>query len=176
MLAAAPQFVMWLTRHKEAATNKVYMDFMESLRRDTCGSGKKIGMVGFCWGGKYAIRAAREQNMIDIDGKKVSLVDAVVALHPSNLSLPGDVDKPVVPVSVGWGVEDEGVSFAQKAQIEAIHEKMRKEGTALPEIEHKVYTPGRHGFAVRGNPEDPQERKSLEDSMTQGLDWLKRWI
>jgi dienelactone hydrolase len=176
MLAAAPQFVMWLTRHKDGPTNKICMDFLESLRRDTYGSGKKIGMVGFCWGGRYAIRATREQNMIDIDGKKVPLVDAVVALHPSNLALPGDVEKPVVPLSVGWGVEDEGVSFAQKAQVEGIHDKATKEGTTLPEIEHKAYTPGRHGFAVRGNPEDPKERKCLEDSMTQGLDWFKKWI
>jgi len=60
MLAMAPSFIMWTTRHKEAPTNKVCMDFLQALRRATPRS-QKIGMVGFCWGGKYSSRA-REQH------------------------------------------------------------------------------------------------------------------
>ena len=101
-LAKAPAFLMWMTRHKEPATNKVCMDFLQALRRATPRS-QKIGMVGFCWGGKYAIRAGLESNMIELDGQRVPLVDAVVALHPSHLALPDDVEKVVVPVSCGWG-------------------------------------------------------------------------
>lgn len=177
MLARAPQFVMWMTRHKEAPTNKVCMDFLTALRRETHPRSQKIGMVGFCWGGKYAIRAGLERNMLEIDGgAKAPLVDAVVALHPSNLSLPDDVETPVVPVSVGWGLEDEGVKFELKGKVEEIHAKAAAAGAKLPEMEHKVYKPGRHGFAVRGNPDDPQERACLEDSVTQVLDWFKRWL
>jgi dienelactone hydrolase len=60
--------------------------------------------------------------------------------------------------------------------VEACHAKAQKERKIFPEIEHKVYKPGRHGFAVRGNPDDPQERKALEDSEKQVLAWLKRWL
>jgi hypothetical protein len=81
-----------------------------------------------------------------------------------------------VPVSYGWGVEDFAVSFKQKAEIEGIHEKERKEGKEVPEMKHVAYTPGRHGFAVRGNPDDPQERKCLEDSEEQALEWMGRWL
>jgi len=151
------------------------MDFLQALRRATP-KNQKIGMVGFCWGGRYAIRAGLESNMIEKDGKKVPLVDAVVALHPSNLALPGDVETLVVPVSIGWGLKDEGVKFEQKGQVEEIHAKAKKAGRKVPEMEHRVYEPGRHGFAVRGNPDDPQEKKCLEDSMTQGLEWLRRWL
>ena len=175
LLAKAPAFVMWMTRHKEGPTNKTFIDFMQSLRRATPRS-QKIGAVGFCWGGKYAIRAGLESNMIQIEGEKVPLVDAVAALHPSHLALPADVEKLVVPTSIGWGVEDEGVKFEQKGLVEGVHEKAKKAGKKLPEIEHKVYRPGRHGFAVRGNPDDPQERKCLEDSVTQVLDWFKKWL
>ncbi|RMZ89217.1 hypothetical protein DV736_g3558, partial [Chaetothyriales sp. CBS 134916] len=175
LLARMPSFLMWRNRHKEGPTNKVCIDFLQTLRRATPAS-QKIGIVGFCWGGKYAIRAGLESNMIEIDGRKVPLVDAVVALHPSNLTLPDDVEALIVPASIGWGVEDIGVKFEQKSQVEEIHAKAKKAGRELPEIEHKVYKPGRHGFAVRGNPDDPQERKCLEDSEKQALDWMAQWL
>ena len=175
LLASAPSFIMWMTRHKEGPTHKVCMDFLEALRRATHTT-QKIGMVGMCWGGRYAIRAGLEKNMIELDGKKVPLVDAVVALHPSNMVLPGDAENPVVPISYGWGKEDEQVSIKTKDEVEGIHAQEKKTGRKVPEMEHKVYTPGRHGFSVRGNPDDPAERKCLEDSVTQVLDWMKRWL
>lgn len=175
MLAKAPSFVMWMTRHKEGPTNKVCMDFLQALRRES-GPAKKIGMVGFCWGGKYAIRAGLESNMIDINGTKTPLVNAVVALHPSHLSLPDDVEALVVPVSYGWGQEDQGVSIETKGKVEDVHKRAQQTGRKVPEMYHKVYKPGRHGFAVRGNPDDPQERACLEESEKQALEWMDRYL
>lgn len=175
ILASAPSFLMWTTRHKEAPTNKVCMDFLGALRRATPRN-QKIGMAGFCWGGKYAIRAGLESNQIEIRGERVPLVDAVVALHPSHLAVPTDVETLVVPVSYGWGVEDVAVSIQQKGKVEEVHAKVEAAGRKVPEMEHKVYKPGRHGFAVRGNPNDPLERACLEDSVTQVLNWFGRWL
>lgn len=175
ILASAPSFILWMTRHKQGPTNKICVDFLQSLRRATPKS-QKIGMVGYCWGGKYAIRAGLESNMLDVDGVKVPLVDAVAALHPSHVSVPDDVENLVVPVTYGWGQEDVAVSIEQKAQIEELHAKVAKAGRKVPEMEHKVYKPGRHGFAVRGNPDDPQERACLEDSITQVSTWFGRWL
>jgi dienelactone hydrolase len=175
MLASAPSFVMWSTRHKSGPTHKVCMDFLGALRRATPRE-QKIGMVGFCWGGRYTIQAGLEANMIEVDGAKVPLVDAVVALHPSNLVLPEDAENPVVPMSFGWGQEDSAVSIETKGKVEAVHAAAKKAGRKVPEMEHKVYKPGRHGFAVRGNPDDPLERACLEDSVTQVLTWFRRWL
>jgi dienelactone hydrolase len=175
LLASAPSFIMWMTRHKQVPTDNVCMDFLRALRRATPRN-QKIGMAGFCWGGKYALRAGLESNMIEINGGKVPLVDAVVVLHPSNLTFPDDVEDLVVPVSYGWGVEDSEVKFEQKGKTEEIHAKAKAAGRKVPEMEHKVYKPGRHGFAVRGNPDDPLERACLEDSMTQALNWFGRWL
>lgn len=175
ILASMPSFLLWLTRHKAGPTEKVCMEFLNKLRCETPPE-RKIGMAGFCWGGRYAIRAALEENMMEVDGVKKPLVDAVVAMHPSNMVIPLDVEKLVVPVSIGWGVEDQGVSFAQKGQVEDVHAKATKSGRKLPEIEHQVYRPGRHGFGVRGNPDDPQERKAMEDSEAQALAWFDKWL
>ena len=175
LLASMPSFIMWMTRHKEGPTNKVCMDFLHALRAATRGN-QKIGMVGFCWGGRYALRAGLESNIVQVEGKNMPMVDAVVALHPSNLSLPEDVENPIVPVSYGWGVEDTQVKIELKGKVEEIHAKAERAGKKLPETEHKVYKPGRHGFAVRGNPDDAMERACLEDSVTQVLDWFRRWL
>lgn len=174
-LAMLPSFMLWQQRHKEAPTNKVCMDFLQALRRESP-QDRKIGMIGFCWGGKYAIRAGLESNMIELGGRRVPLADAVVALHPSHLKLPDDVENLVVPVSYGWGVEDIAVKFEQKSQVEQIHAQAKQKGRKVPEMEHRVYRPGRHGFAVRGNPDNPQERACLEDSQKQVLDWFHRWL
>lgn len=175
ILASMPTFVMWMTRHQKGPTEKICMDFLQALRRATP-KNQKIGMVGFCWGGRYAIRAGLESNVIEMEGQKVPLVDAVVALHPSNMVLPDDVEKLVIPVSYGWGLEDEGVKIETKGKVEEIHAKAKAAGRKVPEMEHKVYKPGRHGFGVRGNPDDPQERACLEDSEKQALTWLARWL
>ncbi|KAF2820343.1 alpha/beta-hydrolase [Ophiobolus disseminans] len=175
ILGSMPEFLMWQRRHKVADCDNTMVEFLSSLRRATPAH-QKIGMVGYCWGGKYAIRAGLESNMIEVNGERKSLVDAIVALHPSHVVIPDDVEKLVVPTSMGWGVEDFAVSFAQKGKIEALHSAAANAGKKVPEIEHKAYTPGRHGFAVRGNPDDPQERKCLEDSEKQVLEWLGKWL
>ncbi|KAF2662439.1 alpha/beta-hydrolase [Lophiostoma macrostomum CBS 122681] len=175
LLAQMPSFIMWMTRHKTEPTSKDCNDFLAALRRATP-KNQKIGIVGFCWGGKYAPRAGLEQNMIDMDGKKVPLVDAVVALHPSHLSTQEDVENLAVPTSFGWGLEDSNTPIKQKGEVEATHEKAKKAGRKLPEVVHQVYKPGRHGFAVRGNPDHPQERKCLEDSEKQVLEWFDKWL
>ena len=175
LLASAPSLVTWMMRHKFEPTNKTCMDFLAALRRGTPPS-QKIGISGFCWGGRYAIRAAQNSSNILINEKSTTLVDAAVALHPSNLAFPTDVENIGVPVSFGWGEEDSNTKIEQKTKVEEIHQRNKATSEQFPVTEHKVYKPGRHGFAVRGNPDDPLERACLVDSEKQALDWFNRWL
>ncbi|KAF2646055.1 alpha/beta-hydrolase [Massarina eburnea CBS 473.64] len=176
LLANVPSFLLWRRRHGFEKTESACMDFLGKLRRETQEKGSKVGIVGYCWGGRFAIRAGLERNQIDIGGIKIPLVDAAVALHPSNLAFPEDVENLAVPVSYGWGQEDTMSGIKQKGKIEAIHEEEKGKGRKVPEMEHKVYKPGRHGFAVRGNPDDEDERAALEGSEKQALAWLAKWL
>ncbi len=174
LLSNMPSFLLWMSRHGKGPTEKVCVSFLQKLRRSS--PTLRIGMVGFCWGGKYAVRAGLQTQAIKVGDKKVTLIDAAVALHPSHLAVPDDVEELAVPTSFGWGVEDTVTSIKQKAKVEEVHAQRAKAGPAVPEIEHKTYTPGRHGFGVRGNPDDPQERACLEGTEAQALDWFKRWL
>jgi dienelactone hydrolase len=174
LLASIPSFFNWQNRHRQGPTDAICMEFLRALRRER--KGMKIGMVGFCWVGEYAIGAGLEENMIDIDGARVPLVDALVALHPSHLAIPDDDKTLVVPVSLGWRAEDSLVDFKQMNMVKGVHADNKASGREVPGIAHHEYKPGRHGFAVRGNPDDPQERKYLEDSVTQVLTWFGRWL
>jgi len=172
VLASLPSFLVWSVKHTEGRTNKTCFDFLEKLRHATP-LNHKIGMVGMCWGGKYAIRAAREQNRIELGGTQVPVVDAVVALHPSNLALPADAEGIIIPTSIGWGLTDTFTKIELKGKIEDLQKQEKEDGKKIAEAEHKVYEPGRHGFSVRGNPDDPEEKKILEDSVTHVLDFFK---
>lgn len=54
----------------------------------------------------------------------------------------------VVPASLGWGVKDVVVSYKLKPPVEGVHAKANAMGKSVLAVEHKTYTPGRHGFGV----------------------------
>lgn len=51
----------------------------------------KIGALGFCWGGRYAILAAHGE------------VDAAVVCHPSLIAVPADFEGVVKSLSIAVG-------------------------------------------------------------------------
>ncbi|CAI6340889.1 unnamed protein product [Periconia digitata] len=187
LLANVGSFLLWKQRHGFEETDEICMQFLGEVRREFARKEKeegrtwKVGMVGYCWGGKYAIRAAREENMLQIGDEKeekkwVPLIDAAVALHPSNLVFPDDARKIVVPVSAGWGEHDSMIPLKVKRTFEEICGKDVKEGGTKADIENKLWSPGRHGFAVRGNPDDKEERAILEGTETQTVEWFEKYL
>lgn len=177
-LASKKSLVPWSQRHGFEPSNALFMEFMTALRRATP-LAQKIGTVGFCWGGRYAIRAAQKSATTKIDDQDVPLVHAAVALHPSQLELPDDVHHLGVPVAFGWGEEDANTKIELMDKIKAIHKEEDSANTGSgeqPEMEHKVYKPGRHGFAVRGDPDDPVQKADLKESEKQATDWFEKWL
>ncbi|KAI8185397.1 hypothetical protein K4K51_011659 [Colletotrichum sp. SAR 10_75] len=65
--------------------------------------GLKIGVAGFCWGGKYAIQLA--QGMAGPFGEE-RLIDIAYTAHPSMVSVPGDLEKVALPLSIANGDDD----------------------------------------------------------------------
>ncbi len=116
-------------------------------------------MVGFCWGGRYAILAAHE------DG-----VHAAVACHPSLVAVPGDFDPVAKPLALAVGDQDSLLSNDQVAQIKEILQKK-----SVP-TEVKVYEDQVHGFALRSDWSSEKDKKAMDESEKQGIAWLEKYL
>ena len=81
----------------------------------------KIGAIGFCWGGRYAILQAHGPSK---DGdESVGGVDAAYACHPSLVAIPGDFDPVTKPLSLALGTKDSLLDEASRGKIQDLMAK-----------------------------------------------------
>jgi dienelactone hydrolase len=146
----------WLIKHREAVSLPLIQKFVSHLRSDP--SHKKIGAVGFCWGGRYAILLAHEG--------ADPYVDAAVALHPSFLSMPDEIEKIGKPVSIEVGDSDD---IMKMPDVEKTKEIFKNK----PQCEIEVYEDQVHGFSVRGDLSIEKDRKAKEKA-AERVRYLKR--
>jgi carboxymethylenebutenolidase len=93
-------------------------------------SGGKVGVIGFCWGGGLAVRAAQTLD-----------IGAAVALYGTRL--PEYLDRPLkAPLQGHYGLNDSHVPMDVLAQARAY----------LPEFEVHMYEAG-HAFANEARPD-----------------------
>ncbi|KAK4996069.1 hypothetical protein LTR66_004238 [Elasticomyces elasticus] len=151
---------------------RVY-DFFKALRAHEAAN-LPVGAAGFCWGGYWVFQLARDVVKTD-DGKR--LMDAGFTAHPSQLNVPSDIEKAVVPVSVAAAEIDMVLSKDQAFQVRDIlaakSAKMKDSGV---EHEFEMYEGAHHGFAVRCDEEDKEEAAQGKKAEEQAVRWFERWF
>lgn len=147
----------WLLKHREGVSKPLIEDFIASVRSDAVT--QKVGVIGFCWGGRYAVLMAQG------DG-----VDAAYACHPSLVAVPADFEDVKKPLSLALGTED---SLLGMKEVEKIQEVMSKKGG---EHEVKLYEDQVHGFALRGDWSSEKDKKAMDDAEKQGIAWFKKYL
>jgi len=152
-------FGPWMVKHREAVAKPIIDGFIDSVRKIP-GTGK-VGAIGFCWGGRYAILAAHGGP---------GGVDATVAYHPAMLSIPADVEHVSKPLSVAFGTNDSLVD--EKARNE-LSENFK--GRDFPH-EIQLYEDQIHGFALRSDWSHEKEKKAMDDAEKQGVEWLNKYL
>lgn len=143
--------------------------------------GVGLGVAGYCWGGKHATVLASLLRDVDGEGEegereKRTLVDAAFTAHPGGLSLPADIANLRAPWSMAIGDDD---FVMPVGEVEKAKEALKKsEGPEAMEARSEVvvYPGAKHGFAVRGNPGDENDRRRGVEAREQCLSWLKRWF
>ena len=147
------------------ARPKVYA-FFHALRTAE-GADLPVGCAGFCWGGKYVFLLCSDSEKA-ANGK--SLVDFGFTAHPSNLVIPQDADPVTKPLSVAVGDSDMVFSLQQ---VEKTKEILRKKG----DMHEVVIIPGaKHGFAVRGAPDDEKAVEQGMQAEDQAVAWFEKWF
>ncbi|KAL3423928.1 dienelactone hydrolase family protein [Phlyctema vagabunda] len=147
----------WLLRHREAVTKPLVDNFISTIRA-VPGTGK-IGTIGFCWGGRYTIISAHGS------------VDAAYACHPSLISVPGDFEPIAKPISFAVGTEDSLLDSKTLGQIQDLLAKK----TDIPH-EIRIYEDQVHGFTLRSDWSSEKDRKAMDDSEKQGIEWFNKYL
>jgi len=157
----------WLIKHREAVARPIIENFIDKVRYIP--GTNKVGLVGFCWGGRYAILAAQKPFSLG-DGKGV---DAAYACHPSLVSIPADFNDITVPIAFALGDKDSLLSADQAKQIQEVMDKKRSEGI---DSEVRIYEDQIHGFALRGDWSSEKDKKAMDESEKQGIEWFKKYL
>ncbi|CBX92072.1 hypothetical protein IAQ61_000262 [Plenodomus lingam] len=119
----------------------------------------KVGAMGFCYGGWACLRLAADPK----------LIDCASTAHPSMLEK-SEVDAVKMPVQFLAPEND----FAYTEELKAYtHEAMPKTGAPW----EYVFFPGMtHGFAARGDPNDPKQREAFERAKRSAVSWFVEYL
>jgi len=120
-----------------------------------------IGIQGYCYGGKLCVKM----------GAIKESIDAIVCVHPSSLTIPGDIEQTVKPALFLCAEKDNFLSLEQVKEIEAIWKKKESVPFKL-----KIYPGTTHGFALRGDHSDPHIAAAVKDALSQSVEWYKTYL
>lgn len=183
ILKIASIAVPWLFNTRRSVCKPRILNFFQALRTSPPPfptTSLKIGAAGFCWGGYYTVQLAQDtpstrvkrhedqttsQNALD------PLIDCGFTAHPSFLSVPEDLEKVKLPLSVAIGDEDMAM---KKEHIGVMKEVLEVKNRGDHEV---VILPGaKHGFAVRTDPTDELQNKYAEQAEEQAISWFSKWL
>ncbi|GAA5941196.1 protein AIM2 [Sporobolomyces koalae] len=145
----------WLEIHSPRDVARPLVDkVQEALKADGV---KRFACVSYCYGGRIAVDKV-------LDGS----LDVGITAHPSFLEVPADIEalnKKSTPFLFNTATED--VMFNKEKQEQAA--EILKDNKAFTFISYE----GGHGFAIRGDPNDPKQRKSADDCFENSVKHLK---
>ena len=193
-IQVVPVFLFWLYRTRPSVAWPRVRSFLGAVRSSTNKAGggpPRVGVAGFCWGGLFAVgltNTRNPDNWVTLGGgKKVSLIDCAFTAHPSMLKLPRHIEEVELPLSLANGENDsfmgrEKMREAQKIlqeKTETASHELREGDPSMPvpnAHEVVVYPGAKHGFAVRGDRDDPLQKQRGEQSADQAVNWFKHWF
>jgi hypothetical protein len=175
--------VPWMLRTSISKTWPGVLSFFQAVRRSpppfpstTKDGSLKVGVAGFCWGGKHAILLSHDNPATRVvqakgKGEPQRLVDAVFTAHPSFMKLPHDAEAIRVPTSVVTG----DVDAVMKPKT-AFEMKRILDARGSDEHEMRIEPGAKHGFAIRTHPEDEHEVNCAKRAESQAIEWFNRWL
>jgi dienelactone hydrolase len=183
VLKMVAAFTPWLYWTRQSASKPRITKFFQDLRSSPppipTTEQLKVGVAGFCWGGYYTIYLARDEphTRVSSPGSNETspLVDCGFTAHPSLLSVPKDIEGVRLPLSVGNGPDDAMLGRKKMALFKKILEEKDDGGKG---VKHEVvlYDGATHGFAIRGDPNDPKQAELGQRAEDQAVNWFRNQL
>lgn len=159
------EFAGWIAKFPEQQVLKDIAAVQKELKKGVRGyKAGKFGAEGFCWGGLHSALVA---------GAKPA-VSAAIVYHGSRLDL-DDIKAIKRPVYFLKADPELDANFppALYSQTEAIFRAKRAQGI---DARLKYYPGMRHGFTVRGDPNNATIVKAAEDAFNKGAEFLAKYL
>lgn len=144
----------WLENHTAEITTPIVQGFLSGLR-EKIGSSAFIGLIGYCFGAKYAIQ------QIGATG----LADAAAVAHPSFVSIE-EVEAIKKPLLISAAETDPIFPVELRYQTEASLAKIKAK------YQITLFSGVVHGFAVRGDINDADVKYAMEKTVADQLQWF----
>ncbi|GAA5895651.1 hypothetical protein JCM8208_005290 [Rhodotorula glutinis] len=145
----------WLGKHGQDVTRPYVDKVVAELKSKGV---KRVAAVGFCFGGRYVADLVLDD-----------AIDVAMVAHPSLLKVPEDIQnlaKKQTPFL--WNHATEDVMFNKEQQ--KIATEILKNSDNHREIHWEGAT---HGFAIRGDPSDPQTRQMADGAFEESVKFLQ---
>lgn len=146
----------WLKNHLPAQTEPIIDAVLKEMRENLgC---KRIGGVGYCFGGKYVCRYLKP-------GK----LDAGFTAHPTMVEA-DELRGVEGPLRIAAAVRDFVFTTAKRHESEEILDKK--------EIPYQInmFSDVEHGFAVRCDLSKPRQKYAKEQAFTQAVSWFDEYV
>ncbi|KAH6956122.1 Alpha/Beta hydrolase protein [Fusarium avenaceum] len=166
ILKAAYVMVPFSIRNKPEKRYPGVLQFMDDLRCSEA-SDLKVGVVGFCWGA-YGI-AKLAHGGLARNGK--TLIDAAYTAHPSEIKVPDHIEGIKLPYSMVIGDIDFALPLKEVHRVAEI-----LEGKKGVDSEVVIIPNAKHGFAVRGDPNNEEEKEMADQAEDQLVKWFAKYL
>ncbi|KAI1099055.1 alpha/beta-hydrolase [Jackrogersella minutella] len=146
----------FLAEHGPEVTDPIIATAIDFLRTEL--GVQKVVATGYCFGGRYTFRVLSEGNGVSVG----------FAAHPSLLE-DAEISAITGPASIAAADGDSMTPPERRSQIEALLlEAGQPYSLAL-------YGGTQHGFGVRANISDPQQKFGKEEAFFQAIRWFNAW-
>lgn len=133
---------------------------MESVFKAVKQSHKKVGAIGYCYGGWAVFKLGAKGN---------NYVDAISTAHPSLLTKE-EISAVGVPVQILAPETDQMLTPELKEYCNA---EIPKLGV---EYDYQYFPGLSHGFAVRGDQNNAEQKKGLERAKNSAVYWFSQHL
>lgn len=156
-LEAGLNLTGWQALHPASETERIINATLSYMRKEL--KVKKIGGVGYCFGGKWVPRFLTAN----------AGIDAGFIAHPSGLT-EAEIRAIKWPLSIAAGTLDAAFNATAKVRAETIL------NTNNVTFQSNLYSSAPHGFAVRANLSVPHQAYAKQAAFVQAVTWFDAWL